>query len=121
MAEEQIVVRQNSRPQITKVLKDRRNEDDPFGAVNITGYTFKLIVKRAFTDADSSALFDLSGTIVTAASGIYRFTLTSEHTAFPPGVYFGEIRWWDGSVSNNPPLDAIAVRYIVQQAVQKDL
>ena len=46
MADIQISVRQNTRPIITRVLRDFRNESNPVAVVNITGYALKLSVKR---------------------------------------------------------------------------
>ena len=119
MADIQISVRQNTRPIITRVLRDFRNESNPVAVVNITGYALKLSVKREITDSDSDAVFDLSASIVTAASGTYRFTLTPEHTFLPAGTYPGEIRWWTDGTATNPPHDALSVDFIIQTAVDQ--
>jgi hypothetical protein len=119
MADILLSVRQNTRPTITRVMRDFRNESNPNAVVNITGYALKLSVKRAITDADSDAVFDLSASIVTAASGTYRFTLTPEHTFLPTGVYPGEIRWWTDGTTTNPPHDALSVDFEIQTSVDQ--
>ena len=119
MADIRLSVRQNTRPTITRVMRDFRNESNPNAVVNITGYALKLSVKRAITDADSDAVFDLSASIVTAASGTYRFTLTPEHTFLPAGVYPGEIRWWTDGTTTNPPHDALSVDFEIQASVDQ--
>lgn len=97
------------------VMRSFRNAESPSTVVDITGYVFKLIVKREYDDLDSAALFDLTGAIVTAANGTYKFTLTSAHTAMPAGDYIGQIRWWSGGApgTEEQPTDAISVRYTV--------
>lgn len=121
MADKTIKVREDSAPgdQIFK-LTTFRNEDDPAGVVDITNYVFKLIVKRNFNDPDVEALFDdLTGSIVTALSGIFKFVLTGAHTVLVPATYPGEIRWWASAPgTEEPPLDAWAVDYIVEPKVR---
>jgi len=119
MADILLSVRQNTRPTITRVMRDFRNESNPGAVVNITGYALKLSVKREITDADTDAIFDLSASIVTAASGTYRFTLTPEHTFLPAGVYPGEIRWWTDGTTTNPPHDALSVDFEIQASVDQ--
>jgi hypothetical protein len=116
MASETITVRYNSSPVITRILRDSRNEVDPDAAVNITGYTIKLIVKQSAELADSRAWFDLAASIVTAADGSYRFTMTPEHTSIPAGSWPGEIRWWSGS-TDNPPTDATQILFVVEESL----
>lgn len=108
-----ITVRYNSSPVITRILRDERNEVDSDAAVNITGYTIKLIVKQSAELADTRAWFDLAASIVTAADGSYRFTLTPAHTGIPAGSWPGEIRWWSGS-TDNPPNDAQQISFVVE-------
>ena len=123
MADKAITVRYNSAPGAqTFVLTDFRNEDNPNLAVNITGFFFKLIVKRFTDDPDSEAFFELDGAIVTPLDGIFSFTFTAEHTTIPPDIYPGEIRWWSGGApaTGEPPTDALTVDYSVQQGVRAD-
>jgi hypothetical protein len=115
---ETITVRYNSTPTITRILKDARNEIDEDAALDITGYTIKLIVKQSLDLADSRAWFDLSASIVTAASGTYKFELTPAHTCLPEGTWYGEIRWWSGDATY-PPDDAIQVDFVVEGPVDK--
>lgn len=119
MATEVITVGEKTRPTIKKIWRDYRNEEDPTKALDITGYAFKLCVKRALTDPDSKAWFDLSGAIVTAASGIYKFDLTTEHTCIPPGTWPGEIRVWTDGTTTNPPHDRISLDFVVEKAVDE--
>lgn len=118
MAEKTITVRELSRPTVTlQLLQNFRDESATSAAVNITGYAFKLIVKRDLDDADARAYFDLAGTIVAAASGTVKFDLTLEHTALPAGTYPAEVRWWADGDTTKPPSDAFSVDYVVERAV----
>lgn len=121
MADKSITVRENSEPgDQTFVLEDRRNEDDPRGVINITGYVFKLIVKRAFDDKDSEAFFDLTGSIVSAAKGVFKFVLAREHTFMAPETYPAEIRWWTSAPATGQlPVDSFSVDYTVDTRVRK--
>lgn len=118
---ETITVRRNSRPVITRVLYDFRNEEDPEAVVDITDYVFKLIVKPFADSTDAQAFFDLQASTVTAANGTYRFTLTPEHTCMRPGTYPAEIRWWSSAVAAGvPPLDSISIDFVVEDRVAQD-
>lgn len=114
-----IRVRQNTRPQQFFQLKDFRNPSDPNALIDITAYSFRLMVKRDLADADAQAFFDLAGVIAVALDGSVRFDLTAEHTAMPVGRYPGEIRWWSDAVETNPPTDAVRFSYIVEDPVDK--
>jgi hypothetical protein len=117
---EKLSVYFNTTPVITRVLLDVRNEDDPNAAVDITGYDFRFIVKQDMDLPDSEAWFDLAGAIVTAASGIYSFTLTVAHTCQAPGTWPGEIRWWaTGYAAGKPPTDRVAIDYEIVDVVDK--
>lgn len=120
MATKRIVVRQNTTATLlTFKLTTFRNEASPKTVVDITGYAFYLIVKPDADLADSRAFFDLAGSIVTAAEGTFRFTLTSAHTCLAPGTWPGEIRWFSGGApaTGTPPTDAWSVDYVVEQAI----
>lgn len=117
-----ITVRQNSRPTITRVLRDFRNENAPTARVNIAAYAFKFIVKKNIGDPDSRALFDLAGTILGGGTdGRYQFVLTLSHTGLAPNRYPGEIRWWNDGDMTKPPTDAVSVDYAVEAAVDAPL
>ena len=123
MADITITVREGSAPgDLTFVLKDRRNEVDPLAEVDITGYAFKFIVKPTVDSDDDEAFFDLSGSIVTAADGEYKFTLNATHTFFLPGTYPGEIRWWSGGAPSTaePPTDSLSVDYVVEPKIRQN-
>lgn len=123
MADKFIVVREGSDPgDVTFVLRDFRSEDGPNERVDITGYVFKLIVKRDLADKDADAFFDLTGAIVTALDGIFKFVLTREHTSFTPATYPAEIRWWKGGApaTAEPPTDSFSVDYTVEQKIRRD-
>jgi hypothetical protein len=117
MAELTINVREKSRPTVdfadVTAWKDKAGR-----VVDITGWTLKLVVKRLVTDPDSQVLFDLTGTIVTATEGAYRFTLDLSHTAFPPGTYPAEVRVWTAAPGSNPPNDAKSVDFIIEPAIK---
>lgn len=76
--------------------------------VDITGFTFKWIVKPFLANdedgrlPDSRAWFDKAGAIVTALEGTYKFVLTELETSIPVGTWPGEIRVWSGA-STLPP------------------
>jgi len=113
---ETITVRYNSRPVITRIMKDERNEIDPDAAVDINGWTIKLIVKQDRNLPDARAWFDLSASLISVTDGTYKFELTEEHTCLPPGTWPGEIRWWK-ALSYVPPDDAIQVNFVVEDVV----
>lgn len=113
MSDKRITVQQRTKLTVTYQLTTFRNNYDPLVPVDITGYTFKLLVKRDRGDADSLAWVDISGTIVTAASGLFSFELSAAQTALAAGTWPGIIRWWSGSTSL-PPVDAWSVDYIVE-------
>lgn len=118
MADEQVFVSQNSNLTLTKILRKFRDERDPLGAVNITGYTIRFMVKRFDTDPDAAALVDLAASIVTAADGVYAIALTPAHTFMTPGTYPAEYRWWTAApAAGDPPADRRTVDYIVTKAI----
>lgn len=116
MAQKVVTVRYNSSPTRKFELLDEYG-----AAVNITGYTFKMIVKPFLAHEidgvlpDARAWFDKTGAIITAASGTFKFDLTPAETCLPPGTYPGEIRWWSGSTAN-PPTDSWSIDYVVEEA-----
>lgn len=121
MADKVVTLREMSAPgDITFKLTDFRNEIDPDAKVDITGYAFKLVVKHNLDDPDTEVLFpELTGAIVTAADGTFKFTLTTAHTSMASGSYVGEIRWWaTGAATGKRPTDAWSVDYVVQPAVR---
>ena len=119
MADKTITLVANTAPVLTYQLTTFRSAANPYALVDITGYTFKLMVKPTLAAPDAQAFFDLAGAIVTAASGIFSFTLTTAHTAFMPGTYPGQIRWWNSTPgAAEPPDDAWSVDYIIQPAVR---
>lgn len=113
MADKTIIVQQRIKTEVTYQLTTFRNEYDPFAVVDITGYTFKMLVKRDRADADSLAWIDITGSIVDAASGLFKFELAAPQTALPEGNWPGIIRWWSGS-TGLPPNDAWSLDYVVE-------
>jgi hypothetical protein len=113
MADKTIKVQQRTKLTIQFQLTTFRDEYDPFAVVDITGYTFKLLVKRDPGDADSLAWVNLTGTIEDATSGLFSFELSAAATSLAPGTWPGILRWWDGSVLL-PPVDAWSVDYTVE-------
>jgi hypothetical protein len=123
MADRTITVRRVTTPTRTFILTnaDLGSENDPEGAVDITNYVFKLLVKYDSTPGeftDAQAAVDATGAIVTAASGIFKFDLSVHHTNLPPGTWPGEIRFWTSSpASGEPPDGVLTVDYVVEEAI----
>lgn len=118
MADEIISISQNSNLTITRIARKFRDERDPTGAENITGWTLKFMVKRHIDDSDAAAIVDLTASIVTAASGVHSVTLTPAHSSLSPGIYPGEWRWWTAApAAGDPPTDRRSVDYIVNSSV----
>lgn len=113
MADKQITVQQRTRLTVTFQLTTFRNAYDAFVPVDITGYTFKLLVKRDRADLDAVAWINRSGAIVDAETGLFSFELSAAETALAAGTWPGIIRWWAGSTAL-PPEDAWSVDYIVE-------
>ena len=60
-------------------------------AVNITGYTGRLVAKAKKTTADASAAINVALSIQTAASGIFSWSLSGVQTkALSPVTYVAE-------------------------------
>ena len=76
---------------LTFGLVDFRDESNPSGVVDVTGYAFELVVREVATEA---VVFRLEGEIVDAAQGLFSFTLSPQHTNLPPKDYSAELRWW---------------------------
>ena len=86
---------------------------DAYGAeVDITGDAFQLTVRFLDLvypdDTVTRQSWELAGTIVTAASGTFGFTLTTEHTTLVAGSYPCEIAWWSSGVTTEPPRERFA-------------
>ena len=118
-----IILVELTQPVVTRVLRqnarDASASSDP---EDITGFVFKLTVKRSLDDPDSAALFTLDATIASAADGAYKFTFTLVHTSIPPDVYFGEIRYWKtGIATTAPPTDKIPIDFTIAKSVKRTL
>jgi len=116
MPTEQIVFGYNSSPTLKFTLLD--DYGDP---IDITGYTFKLMVKPFLANEDGQlpdarAWFDKTGAIITALDGTYKFDLTPAETGIPAGTYPGEIRAWSGSATL-PPTYRISAEVTCEEAV----
>ena len=83
MATETIIVRENSSPLITKILKDFRNAVDPEKARDITGFEIRFIAKPTLDVSDAQAFFDEVATLSTPLEGEYQFQLSPKH--YPNG------------------------------------
>ena len=116
-----ITVGWNSNPQVTRIMRNFRDERYSGNAVSISGWTIKLIVKRLPTDSDDNALFDLTAQIVSPSTGTYRYNFTPDHTAIQPGTYFAEERWWTSYAANKAPTDRRTESFVVQEPVQREL
>lgn len=107
-----------TKPEEVRILKYFRDETRRDTAVDITGYTIKLIVKKRLSDDDTLALFDLEASIEDAESGVYKLTFTTAHTCLAHGTYKGLLRVWDGAASGSPK-DAFPLDFVVTEAVKR--
>ena len=108
---DRIEVVQGTKPVLTYNLTNFRNTLSPNEVIDITGYAFELVVRKR-TGAE---VWALNGTIVTAADGSFKFSLTHVQTFIPVGDYDAEIRWWASPPANrHNPDDAVVVPYIVK-------
>lgn len=60
-------------------------------AINITGYSILLSVKRKVSDSDTEALLEKTMTPSGPVDGIHQITLTDTETDFTSGQYFCDI------------------------------
>jgi len=67
---------------------------------NVTGFTAKFVVKRNKEDADSAAIFEVTGVLTTPASGIIDFILSKTNTAQTTGQYWYEAYIYDSTTRN---------------------
>ena len=117
-ADEILSVVQNSDMQVFRILKKFRDEREPDGPEDITGWVIRFSAKRHVTDSDAGKLFDIAATIVDAPNGVYRLDLTPIQTHLIAGTYFGEIRWWTAApAAGEPPADRRSVDYVIQAAI----
>lgn len=80
--------------------------------VNLTGYSFKLVVKEHFADADAAALVNLDPAGTTPTSGVVFFDAAP--TAQAPAAV-AELRVWKTGVPvTSPPSDRKLFRAEVQ-------
>lgn len=67
-------------------------------AVNITGWSFRLTVKREQNDSDADAIINVLGSIVSAAGGTATIPITAADTATETvGPYYYDILALDGA------------------------
>lgn len=131
-----IRVVEQTRPLITKQLLDFRNDTldnsngtpQEFNVVDVTDYTFQLIIKRTPIGAraqdgypqvydDDTYELKYDGTILDASLGTFTFQLDVAATACY-GEYIAEIRWWDDSADlSGPPSDRVATTLSVARAL----
>jgi hypothetical protein len=108
-----VVVGEGSNPTREFQLKDAYG-----GAVNITGYAFRLRVYiRTVNASDANVdteLVDASGTIVTAAQGKFKFVLTHAHTSLPAGDYDCEIVAWSSGTVTDPSTERFRGTFTVE-------
>jgi len=57
---------------------------------NITGFTAKIIVKINKEDADSAAIFEVTGTVTAPTTGVIEYTLTAVNNNVEAGQYWYE-------------------------------
>lgn len=120
MADKTIRLQWGTSLELTYQLFQTRNE----AAVNalitddISGWTFKLLVKRSKADADSLAWVDVTGSVVSNTDKTFKFVLDGRHTTIPPGTWPAQILWWSGATTN-PPKDGWSVDYTIEQAVNR--
>jgi len=69
---------------------------------NITGYTFTMAVKKKQGMTNADAEFVATGSIVSAAAGTARISVTSSQFDIPAGVYYADIKTvYSGEVQNS--------------------
>lgn len=73
-------------------------------AMDLTGYTMTLTVKKNKDDLDSAALLQTTATISTPATGIGIFSLTRTQTTIPPGLWYYEVQINVGTTNVFPPI-----------------
>lgn len=113
-----ITVRELSRPTLTMVMYQSRDERATASAANVSGCTIELVVKRDLEDADSLALFTLAATIVDGPTGVISFAFDEGHTGYAPGSYPCEIHWWEaGAALDEAPQDALSGTFTIEPAV----
>ena len=118
MADKSVSVRENTSFDWTLQLLKFRDESQPSAIQSVAGYAFRFRVWQVSFDDDGdevfTTLFTVTGAIVTAASGTFKFALTPDHTCLPPGTYDGEVVWWSsGTPTTDVPTDSWSVEYEV--------
>lgn len=122
---------QNTQPKLILVkYAGQRDESLPADqGQDLTTWTYQIMVKRRRTDADAAALFSVSknapavaltnedGTPISPYVGEFGWDLTSLHTMFAPGIYVGEILFWNATLTpaTDPPIERIPIEWEILQ------
>ena len=70
--------------------------DDTGTAIDITGFTFRMVVDPSPSPSDALAnIFDLAGVITDALNGVFEIRPTIGDMDITPGVYFYEVQMID--------------------------
>lgn len=132
-----ISVMEATAPRITKQLLDFRNDSITVNddgtipsqtPVDITGYTFQLIIKRQPVGVNEATGYPqdydadtyrktYSGTILDAEEGTFYFDLDLAATSCY-GAKPAEIRWWNDTADlTGPPTDRVLIDFIVTKTL----
>lgn len=92
---------------------------DAFGVpVDITGYLFELTCRFVDFRRDDKTVarvtWTITGSVVTATEGKFRFTFSTTQSTIPPGQYAGEMKVWTGGAVTDEPDAAEAYLIRVQ-------
>lgn len=95
---------------------------DAYGTyVNIAGYLFELACRFVDFRRDDKTVarqsWTITGSIVTAADGKFRFTFTTTQSQIPPGQYPCEMKVWTGGAVTDEPDAAEVYSLLVQEKV----
>lgn len=85
-----------------RCICERLNDSDVKEALNLTGYTVTFTMTNAATNVDKIAA--ASATVVTAASGLVRYTFT-EANVDTPGIYWGRFTASSGGAEASFPVN----------------
>ena len=96
---------------------------DAFGiSVNIAGYLFELTCRFVdFRRDDKTVARDswtLTGAIVSASEGKFRFSFTTLESTIPPGRYPCEMKVWTGGAVTDEPDAAEVYSLLVQERME---
>lgn len=91
--------------------------DDSGTAIDITGFTFRMVVDPSATPTDAlNNIFDIAGVITDAINGVFEIRPTTGDMDITPNTYFYEVQMIDAG-SNVRTI--VAGTFIVEQDIVK--